>query len=217
MTIPIGGGSAGSGAAAGINIPLGIGVPALGTGASTRETQILRAVAAAAALEDPANALELARQARDDPGSVVAPTIDAAKLALVVDAVDRRRTDGTGAPSITALHTAAAGAIGASAALVAAGDAVLADRTNGSLPQALAWVASIDATLLERAALAGERRRELDRIAAPAATVVNDRIDQLETRVGTIDTRVTSLDTRVTNLDTRLTALEARVTALETS
>src|SRR4051812_45184840 len=110
VQIPVNGSSLPTPAAGRVTIPIGLklGIPLLGAG---REDKVVRAVAGAAALQEPSAALRLARQAVDDPASVAGNVIDRSKLdpvlALVSAAIDQG-----GGSAATAEQSAAARVVG---------------------------------------------------------------------------------------------------------
>jgi hypothetical protein len=183
-------GGATAGAPAGataIKLPFNFGL-ALGnaSNASTREQRVLRAVAGGAAIRMPAEAMHLVKQARDNPSSVVNPAIDETLLLPLLAAVDRRSTDRAGAPAASDIHTAVAATLGVDAVLVATADAALADR-NDIASEALQWVAAIEPTLLEKAAITSARRRQLDRLPDPVGQSTVNQLAQLEARLREVE------------------------------
>jgi hypothetical protein len=171
-------------AATAIKLPFNFG---LGSGsASTREQRVLRAVAGGAAIRMPVEAMQLVKQARDDASLVVNPVIDEALLLPLLAAVDRRTTDRAGAPAASELHVAVATAVGVDPVLVATADAALADRNDIAI-EALQWVAAIEPTLLEKAAVAGARRRQLGRLPDAVTQTTVTQIAQFEARLREVE------------------------------
>jgi hypothetical protein len=188
----------------GLNIPLGLAIGQGGTMLGQgRETQVLRAVGAAVALSDPARALALAKQAKETPETVINPALDLAHLLPVLQAVGRAQDDRSTAPAVSEQHQTVARAAGADPALVAAAHAVV-DKNKDARDNGLNWVASIDAELLDRAARAGARDKQLDLV--PNQTT---RLERLEASVVSLTERVDKLTNGVVNLTQRVEDLEA--------
>src|ERR1700687_369546 len=123
VQIPINGSSPPAAGSGGVGIPIGTTVP-LGLSGTSREEKVVRAVAAAAALQDPAEALKLALQAVDDPSTVAGNVIDRTALDPVLAQVSTVLVAG-GGPQATDEQTAAAKAVDVDAALVAVAQAAL--------------------------------------------------------------------------------------------
>ena len=182
VQIPINGSAQAAAESRGVRIPLGTRLPLFGT---SREEKVVRAVAAAAALQDPAAALQLAAQAADDPGAVAGNVIDRAALDPVLGQVSAV-LDAGGGPQPSAEQNAAAKAVDIDAALVAAAQAALqADAKR--LPAALDWVADIEPVLLDRAARAGLRQHNVDFVPKVTGTVESSRLDDIERRLKALE------------------------------
>jgi hypothetical protein len=115
--------------------------------------------------------------------------------------------DRGGGPSATAEQSAAARAVGVDAALVAVAQAGLtADTTT----EAREWVALIEPVLLERAAHAGLRRRNIDLVPKTTGTVATSRLDDIERRLKALEEgQKTASTSRLDDIEGRLKALEA--------
>ena len=192
VQIPINGSSPPAAESRGVRIPLStrLPVPLFGT---SREEKVVRAVAAAAALQDPAEALKLAQQAVDDPATVAGNVIDRTALDPVLAQVSAV-LDAGGGPQPTAEQTAAAKAVDVDAALVAVAQAALqadAKRT----PEALEWVVDIEPVLLDRAARAGLRQHNVDFVPKVAGTVESSRLDDIERRLKALEDAQKTTDT----------------------
>ena len=186
VQIPVGGTSLPTQAVGGVTIPIGSILPVPQFGA-TREDRIVRALAAAAALQDPSDALSLAQQAIQDPSAVAANVIDRTKLdpvlAQVAGAIGQ-----TDLPQANSEQRAAARAAGADATLVAVAQAALiTDTTNGSTTEAREWVATIDPVLLDRSARAGLRQRNLNLVPQTTTSAANTRLDVIEQRLKALE------------------------------
>jgi hypothetical protein len=215
VQIPISGSAQPTAGARGVSIPIGnilpipqlraLPIPQFRT---SRGEKVVRALAAAAALQDPPEALKLAEQAVDDPATVAENTIERPKLDPVLAQVSAALDQG-GGPSPTAEQTAAARAVDADAALVAvAQQGLAADTTCEATREAREWVALIEPALLERAAHAGLRQRNIDFVPKAPGSVAASRLD-------TIEARVKALEAGQTASTSRLDTIEARVKALE--
>jgi hypothetical protein len=204
--------------ASGLRLPVPFG--AIGT--SGRQAEVLRAVAAAAALADPTGTSQKVKDTRNPDTAVEA--VDDDDLKPVLDAVVRVQADRTGAAGDSRQQEVAS-SVGVAQQVMQANAEALEASQN--------WVAAIDLPLLERAAVAAHRRSDLipgqqaqsqrlneqvtalktrvdgvatavDEIKAAINTLadevrqagasINDRIDQLDTRVGQIDERVKKLE-----------------------
>jgi hypothetical protein len=184
VQIPINGSSPPAAESRGVRIPLGTRLPA-GLFGTSREEKVVRAVAAAAALQDPAEALKLAQQAVDDPSTVAGDQIDRTALDPVLAQVTSM-LDAGGGPQPTAEQTAAAKAVDVDAALVAVAQAALqADAKR--IPEALKWVADIEPVLLDPAARAGLRQRNVEFVPKVAGTVESSRLDDIERRLKALE------------------------------
>jgi hypothetical protein len=192
VQIPINGSSPPIAESRGVRIPIGTRLP-VGLFGTSREEKVVRAVAAAAALEDPAEALKLAQQAVDDPATVAGNVIDRPALDPVLAQVSTV-LDAGGGPQATAEQIAAAKAVDVDAALVAVAQAALqadAKRT----PEAREWVADIEPVLLDRAARAGLRQRNVDFVPKVAGTVESSRLDDIERRLKALEDAQKTTDT----------------------
>jgi hypothetical protein len=176
--------------APGLNIPLGLGQTAAVVGeASQREVQVVRAVAAAAALAAPGKALQIAKAAKDDPAAFAEPAIAENLLSPILAAVDRAMADRQVDPPPTARQIAAARAVGADPVLVAAAQAALQAGPRDAAETAMIWVAAINPQRLEAAAGAGARRRQLELVPQPSQ---QRRLDQIEARLKALEDRTTT-------------------------
>jgi hypothetical protein len=177
--------------ASGLNIPLGLGQTAALVGdASQREVQVVRAVAAAAALAAPGKALQIAKAAKDDPAAFAEPAAIAENLlSPILAAVDRAMADRQVDPPPTARQIAAARAVGADPVLVAAAQAALQAGPRDAAETAMIWVAAINPQRLEAAAGAGARRRQLELVPQPSQ---QRRLDQIEARLKALEDRATT-------------------------
>ena len=163
-----------------------------------RDAQVLRAVAAAASLSTPRRALELAQEARDNPENVIAPTLtDEQKRGLnsMLLAVTRVQDDRSGAPIPNAAHQAVARAVGVDPVLVAAAHAEI-ERDDTVADPGLQWVASVNGELLDHAARAGAREKQLGLVPSQLS-----RLDRLENDMADVKENVTQLDDRVQKLE----------------
>ena len=170
----------------GLRIPLGLG---LGQRPMTaRQVQVLRAVAAAAALNDPGAALTRAKEAHDDPAAAL--EVDAERLVPVLRAVTDVQDDRSGAPAASELHQAVARSVGADAVLAATAEAEV-KRSAEAAENALKWVASIDPELLERAARAAARIQQFELIPDTPS-----RLERIEPKLQELEGRVEKLEKR---------------------
>jgi hypothetical protein len=195
LTIPLAaaGSSLESRSASGFLVPVALGLGGGTTQAEdARQRQVLRAVAAAAAVRDPAGALTRAKAATDNPASVIGTAIDPAALAPVLQAVARLLKDRTGAPKPTDPQLAAARAINADAELVAAADQAIGN--DAALKACLDWVAVVDTPLLDRAARAGATEKQLDLV---PAVQQEGRLDQIDAQLKGLETRLKTLEDRL--------------------
>lgn len=188
VQIPLNGSAQTATAARGVTIPIGGSVQVPRVFGSSREEKVIRAVAAAAALADPAAALELARQAVNDPGTVAGNTVDRPTLDPVLQKV-AAAVDAPAAAQPTTEQRAAARAVNVDAALVAAAQSAVQAGGEAAATEAREWVADIEPVLLERAAQAGLRQRNIDFVPAKAAASLStaSRLDALELRVKALE------------------------------
>ena len=188
VQIPLNGPSPSASASGGVTIPIGSTLQVPQLFGSSREEKVVRAVAAAAALQDPAAALALAKQAIDDPATVAGNVIDPVLnpvLQTVATAVDS-----PSAAQPSSEQSAAARAVKVDAALVAAAEAALKTATSNEVPttEAREWVAHIEPVLLERAARAVLRQRNLNLVPTkPTAPVATSRLEAIERRLKTLE------------------------------
>jgi len=182
VQIPVNGSSPSAAPAGGVTIPFrtGLSLPFFGAG---REEKVVRAVAAAAALQNPAEALRLAREAVDDPAAIAGNEIDRLTLDPVLVKVSAALTQ-RGTLPVTAEQSAAAAAVGVDPELVAAAQAGL---TADATPVALKWVATIEPALLQHAPPAILRRRGLDLVPHPSGSVATSRLDDIERRLNALE------------------------------
>src|SRR3954451_15165472 len=183
VQIPLNGSPRPAETTGGVAIPLGTGLslPVFGT---DRVEKVVRAVAAAAALEDPAEALNLARLAIDDPAAVAERDIDRLALDPVLVNVSAALTQ-RGTLPVTAEQRAAATAVGVDAELVAVAQAALTPKAT---PEALTWVATAEPALLAPAASAVVRQKSRDFVPQPtSASVPTSRLDDIERRIKALE------------------------------
>jgi hypothetical protein len=148
----------------------------------TRELDVVRAVAAAAAYNDPSGAFRIVTQARDDPSSVLDPTDEERiLLGIVLSAVVRARDDRSRSASASEELALVAAAAGADARLAAVADAAL-EGNDPAVSAALEWAASLEPNMLERAAKAAARVEQLELVPDPET-----RLDLLEVRVANLE------------------------------
>jgi hypothetical protein len=198
-----------SGSPSSITIPIGtrlpLPVPGLGT---SREEKVVRALAAAAALQDPSQALTLAEQAVDDPAAVARNPIERLKLDPVLAKVSAVLDQG-GGPSPNDEQSAAARAVGVDAALVAVAQAELAaDATCATTTEALEWVAKIEPGLLGSAAQAGLRQENIDFVPKTTGAVSTSQLDDIERRLKALEDGQPAVSSRLEGIEGRLKALE---------
>jgi BMFP domain-containing protein YqiC len=188
VQIPLNGSAQSATATRGVTIPIGGTLQAPRFFGSSREEKVVRAVAAAAALQDPAAALELAKQAVNDPGAVAGNVIDRPALDPVLQTV-AAAVDSPAAAQPTSEQRAAARAVNVDAALVATAQSAVLAGGETAVTEAREWVADIEPVLLERAAQAGLRQRNIDFVPARAAVSVStsSRLDALEQRVKALE------------------------------
>ncbi|MFG1934408.1 hypothetical protein ACGFK1_27765 [Mycobacterium sp. NPDC048908] len=188
VQIPLNGSAQSPTAARGVTIPIGGAAQVPRFFGSSREEKVVRAVAAAAALQDPAAALELAKQAVNDPGGVAENVINRPALDPVLQAV-AAAVDAPAAVQPTSEQRAAARAVNVDAALVATAQLAVQAGGDTAATEAREWVADIEPVLLERAAKAGLRQRNIDFVPARAAVSLStsSRLDSLEQRVKALE------------------------------
>lgn len=214
INIPLNFAGSPSAAKPGVNIPFNLGFGLGGSIGSARQTQIVRAIAGAAALVNPAAALKVAKESKDDPAEEFDFPVQEDMLAPAVAAVDEVLRDRSTAVSVTDDDRAVAQAIGADAQLLAAArqvlkagdDAAIAAAAPDALPyddkgrpsvHASYWAAAIDATLFEKAARAGAKTTRLALVKLGAAV-----------RLAEVDQKVRDLDVTVKRLQARLDEVE---------
>jgi methyl-accepting chemotaxis protein len=207
--------------APGVRLALPFGV----SGTTGRQAEVLRAVAAAAALADPTGALQKIKDTRNLEAPV-AGVVDA-DLAPVLDAVVRAQGDRSGAAGDNRQQEVSL-SVGVDSRLVLAALQVMKANAN-ALTASLNWVATVDLALLERAAIAANRRSDLipsqaqpqrlnDEVTALKGRVdqvvadvnqINANINQLPGVLGRLNDRIDQLDARVGQIDDRVKRLEA--------
>lgn len=133
-------------------------LPALRLGGATaysngQNTDVLRAVAAAAAAAEPGRAKQFAKEATDEPGKAHDEYDENEARPVLLAVVVSRDSRSTDAPKEVAL--AVARRVGANPPLVAA--AAKALTTDARITAALWWVATLDKELLARAGQAATR------------------------------------------------------------
>jgi len=165
--------------------------------ATTRERQIVRAVAAGVALCDPKEALRIAEKARENPAEVIDPAIDLQYLNPLLDRIGKYLEDRSDAPAPSNQHRVAAQAVGVDPVLVAAAHAVVEGDDQICIASRL-WIAAIEPELLAKAAAAGAREKQLD--------LIQDQLGRLE-----------GLEKQVKQLQENFGSLEGRVAKLEQS
>lgn len=176
----------------GLSLKLPVRIPGTPVEAD-RDTQLVRAVAGAVAICNPAEAAKLAEAIARSPAAALEPKIDTDALASVLEAVDAVRRDPSTAPAVNDVHRAVAEAIGADPALVAAGFASVS-QAAARCDSARSWVGALQADLLSTAGRAAVRRALLDLVPSRAADVVPKRLSELEGRVEVLGTRVERLE-----------------------
>jgi hypothetical protein len=154
----------------------------------------LRAVAAATALYDVSESLELVKRAKDAPEGVIDPNLDDDKLNQVLNAVGRVLDQPGDAPKASKSQIAAAAVTFARPEHVAAAAAAIAGGANKAERDALAaearkWVAAVNPALLATAARAGASTEQLGRV--PTQT---SRLDRVEASISKLDERVTRIE-----------------------
>lgn len=150
---------------------------------SDRQTQILRAVAAAAASLRASDAIKKAKQAVESPADVINPNLDEDKLTELILAVKDVQDNPGHAKTPTAEQIAAARAIGASPALVHAAY-IKMEESDVYLNNGMAWVAAIDGRLLDLSAREGAKRLMLDMVpAGQDLASLSERVALLESKV----------------------------------
>lgn len=149
--------------AGGLLFPIRLGT---GTGSvQQRETEVVKAVAAAVAVSHTGPALQIATKVltgEDNPGELFDEVVKVkGDLETVVSEVRRVQGNRSGAAGPDEEQRVVAAAIGADAVLVAAGHAKVKGDDNVARA-ALMWVAAVDAALLQKAARAAARREFLN-------------------------------------------------------
>lgn len=145
-----------------------------------RQTQTLRAVAAAAALLKADCALKKAKEARDYPEKVIEPNVSEDQLAELITVVSEAQDSLLPLPLATIEQVAAARAVDVNPVQVrAACDKMQEDEAY--IENGIAWVAAFDGELLRKAAREGARQLMLNKVPAKAtpASLAN-RIEILE-------------------------------------
>ncbi|MDP1913222.1 hypothetical protein [Brevundimonas sp.] len=208
IAIPLSTASTAAGARPGIRLALPFGAGAAAASAlvvSGPKSDALRAVAVAASVIALERALDVVKQARDDPATPVG-NIDKDLLLPVFQAVQRVQEDRTSGPSADDTLAAVARAVGADAALAAAARAALdqgrnpGDKTTPTIDSCLNWVASVNVDLLDRCA---------QQVRARLIDVFPDQ----QTRLKRVEDSVVTLTSDIGKLQARVAALEAAVPA----
>lgn len=204
IAIPLSTASAATGARPGIRLALPFGAGAAAASAlvvSGPKSDALRAVAVAASVVALERALEVVKQARDNPATPVG-NIDKGLLLPVFQAVQRVQEDRSSAPSADDTLAAVARAVGADAALAAAARASLdqgrnpGGKTTPTIDSCLNWVASVNVDLLDRCA---------QQVRARLIDVFPDQ----QTRLKRVEDSVVTLTSDIGKLQARVAALEA--------
>jgi hypothetical protein len=177
-----------------LNLPIRLGSGAPSTLTDGRKTAVLNAVAAAVALKMPGNALETAKDIRDEPQKAIPSWWDKdlpADLSDLLDHVNTYQADRTNAPTASTLQQAVAREVDADPVLVAAAAEFLDDKEN-AVSDATAWVAMIDSQVLDRAARAAAKARGFSYVPSPIVLVedLGKRVQKLETDVVDIKRRL---------------------------
>jgi hypothetical protein len=211
--------------ASGLRLPVPFG--AIGT--SGRPAEVLRAVAAAAALADPTGTSQKVKDTRNPDTAVEA--VDDDDLKPVLDAVVRVQADRTGAAGDSRQQEVAS-SVGVDSRLVVAAQQVMQANAE-ALEASQNWVAAIDLPLLERAAVAAHRRSDLIPGQQAQSQRLNEQVTALKTRVDGVATAVdeikaaintladevrqagASINDRIDQLDTRVGQIDERVKKLE--
>ncbi|MGE5828270.1 MAG: hypothetical protein ACM30G_07880 [Micromonosporaceae bacterium] len=207
-----------------VALPVNLGGPGLlAPNVTARESRALPAVAAAAPIAQPQRALEVATQARENPGVTLSQLVEA-DLKPVLDAVIHAQSDRSGAPTPTEVERVVAREIGADPVLVAVASSVVRANTQAA-DAVLYWVASADLDLYERATRAAVRETLLAKIPVlttqapsggqPGPGDSGARMMALETAVDGLEATVKSVDSTVKNLNAQITDLTTRVERLE--
>lgn len=168
-----------------LNLPINLSAArgVRGIFSSTRQVQVLRAVAAAASVHKADEALKKVKEALESPESVIVPNLAEEKLDELIQTVKVVLDNPSEGQRPTAEQTAAARAIGADPVLVRAAYDKMAE-SDDYLFNGLAWVAAVDAKLLDRSAREGTRRLMLDKVPARQDLItLRGRIETLEDKV----------------------------------
>jgi hypothetical protein len=198
---------------------------------SGRQLEVLRAVAAAAALADPTRALQKVKDVRNPGAPVVG--VDENDLAPVLDSVVRAQEDRSGAAG-DARQKEVAQRLGVDSRLVVAALAGI-EGNNAALQASLNWVANENVALLERAAVAANRRihlipdqqGRLQRLTDEVEALKADRVQlagqveglrndvaqlgaQAGGAIGEVRDRIEGIDRRMADFELRLGQLEAK-------
>lgn len=177
-------------------VPFGIAGNNFSSSRSTTplRSKTLRAIAAALSVVDAGKALEIVKEAKENPENVIGATLDENALdqlkilATAISNAERNR-DANDEEISSTIRTAAA-AVRADATLTAvAVRTLVGDKTDGyesaMFAAALNWVAAIDVRLLETAPREGVKERMLNYVPASveSTAALEDRIEQLEEAV----------------------------------
>ncbi|MEP6689608.1 MAG: hypothetical protein ABJD07_00550 [Gemmatimonadaceae bacterium] len=193
-----------------LNFPLRFGVPAVGVSAPLKAeaTAQLLAITVAASVDDPADALALARQARDAPESALAQGFSLGKVKEILAEVGAAQADAARKYDPSDEQRAAAAAVGANARLVAAagtvmeaaaGPADLKDPSKNTRGwSARRWAIDLlDPGILDRAARASLRATALEPFDAEQdVRTLQKKVSDLEASVAVLRTDVDALKSR---------------------
>ena len=197
IKIPLTSSSSGTAdAAPGVRLALPFSV----SGTTGRQAEVLRAVAAAAALADSTGALQKVKDTRN-PEVAVAAVVDA-DLEPVLDAVVRAQGDRSGAAGDNRQQEVAL-SVGVDSRLVLAALKVMQADAD-ALEASLNWVATVDLALLERAAIAANRRSDLIPSQQAQPQRLNDQVTTLKGRVDQVAADVDQIDANIKELVAKL-------------
>ena len=215
--------------AVGLTFPIGISAPIGGVLAPSgvRPTAQLLAITAAAAADDPADALLLARLVREKPEEALTQPFDVGKVKEILAAITEAQDDPSKKFDPTEQQRAVAAAVGANSRLVAAAAGLMdkpaaapdpADATKNTRGWSArrSVVALGNADLLDRAARAARRAEALAPfdVAKDVKTLQAD-VTTLKTDMGTFQAEVTTLKTDAGTLQTKVRDLEGAVIGLQ--
>lgn len=186
-----------------------------GANVSRLQSRALRAIAAAVCVIDPGKALEIAREAEENPEDVIGATLDKSaldklkELSAAISAAERNIDE---LPSPPDLVSVVARAVNADAKLAEAAISAMREDCDGDYDSkmfsaALNWVAAIDYRLLQNAPREGVRERLISILpeTLEATAALEERVTELEA----------SLKATGAALEKRLKMLESEVKAMQ--